>query len=140
MADSIFAVSTEREEWEPLDTLPMTGAFSSAVQPQSQFSPAIPPHANLQALRPMGGVAPNRDVTAVQVQVVRNTYKSCDFCAKRKRRCDGDGINRCRFVACYPVFCFVLCFGADDASSQSQRHHDFLCCLLKWGRGGPGSL
>lgn len=126
MADSVFAVSTGQKEWEPLETLPTTGAFSSAVRPQSQFSPIIPPHTNQQALGPMGGVAPNRDVAVVRVQVVRNTYKSCDFCAKRKRRCDGDGVNRCRFVAWHPTSCFVLCFGADDASSLSQRGKDFL--------------
>lgn len=25
--------------------------------------------------------------------------KSCEFCAKRKRRCDGDGLKRCRLVS-----------------------------------------
>ena len=28
----------------------------------------------------------------------RRTYKSCEYCARRKRRCDGDGVNRCRSV------------------------------------------
>lgn len=29
-------------------------------------------------------------------QAPRKNYKSCEFCAKRKRRCDGDGFKRCR--------------------------------------------
>ena len=33
-----------------------------------------------------------------QPRVPRKTFKSCEFCAKRKRRCDGDGVNRCRWV------------------------------------------
>lgn len=34
----------------------------------------------------------------------RQTYKSCDFCAKRKRKCDGK-LPRCRYF-CYPLwFC-----------------------------------
>lgn len=129
MADNVFAVSTEQQERERLLGVLMPGAADSFFpstnvttvnqQPhhQSHFSPTIPPHVNLRQALGVGGVmtpmaydpraAPARDVAAVQFQVVRNTYKSCDFCAKRKRRCDGDGINRCRLV------CFVII--VDDA-------------------------
>ncbi|CAN0165646.1 unnamed protein product, partial [Ascophyllum nodosum] len=30
-----------------------------------------------------------------QPEEPRKTYRSCEFCARRKRRCDGDGVNRC---------------------------------------------
>ena len=33
-----------------------------------------------------------------QPEEPRKTYRSCEFCARRKRRCDGDGVNRCRSV------------------------------------------
>lgn len=41
----------------------------------------------------------NADVsmsTGKQPQAPRKNYKSCEFCARRKRRCDGDGFKRCR--------------------------------------------
>lgn len=28
----------------------------------------------------------------------RRLRGSCDFCTRRKRKCDGDGVNRCRLV------------------------------------------
>lgn len=34
--------------------------------------------------------------TAALKKGVRKTRKSCSFCARRKKRCDGDGINKCR--------------------------------------------
>lgn len=27
----------------------------------------------------------------------RKLRKSCEFCRERKKRCDGDGVNRCRW-------------------------------------------
>lgn len=34
--------------------------------------------------------------TGQHPQAPRKNYKSCEFCARRKRRCDGDGFKRCR--------------------------------------------
>ena len=31
----------------------------------------------------------------------RRLRGSCDFCTKRKRKCDGDGFNRCRYSSHY---------------------------------------
>jgi len=42
-----------------------------------------------------GGVVKKKSKKKEKVPTIR---KSCDFCNMRKKKCDGDGVNRCRCV------------------------------------------
>eukprot|EP00903_Cladosiphon_okamuranus_P014222 g13213.t1 len=48
---------------------------------------------------PTAAGEPPKETTAHQAPPVkgRRLRGSCDFCTKRKRKCDGDGVNRCSF-------------------------------------------
>lgn len=50
---------------------------------------------------------------------VKKTLKSCDFCVKRRRHCDGFGLGPCRWAAHLRIFVCTWC-------SVSARR---LCCL-----------
>ena len=39
---------------------------------------------------------PSNMLEAASQLTPRRLRKSCDFCTKRKRKCDGNGVNRCR--------------------------------------------
>lgn len=94
IAETIFAVATQ-EEWRGLVSQQSEDSAGVQVLPQV-LSPAdtsttttlgVPATATMQ----WGQESEPR-------QLLPNKYKSCDFCARRKRRCDGDGVNPCRFV------------------------------------------
>lgn len=50
----------------------------------------------------------------------RRLRGSCDFCTKRKRKCDGDGTNRCR----YEVLMRLMCLTSSDSVETSENLRD----------------
>lgn len=61
------------------------------------FVQGVEQHQHTQQLHHIASTSPvlavSRPTTAIVEQPLR---KSCDFCRSRKKKCNGDGFNRCR--------------------------------------------
>ena len=119
MPDAIFASASEKN-WESLASSESASLSSNPQLPQ------ITPHLScrvgaIDTLQVLDAGDDRQTMSQQQQQYQqqqqqqqqprqqrqshRDTYKSCDFCAKRKRRCDGK-LPRCRYEALC-VFCIV---------------------------------
>lgn len=68
---------------------------------ESDSSHDVGPHVDQQLPVPTAtttimGVSMTIPTAAGVKAGVRKVRKSCSFCARRKKRCNGDGINKCR--------------------------------------------
>lgn len=76
-------------------------ASSALITKENWENPSFSTEATIQntpCLSFGSGKTISRQQPAQQIKTAQRVYKSCDFCTKRKRRCDGDGVMRCRFV------------------------------------------
>lgn len=88
ISESVMSVNAQEQDLASL----------TARASHSENYEAITPHIYTLGVPPRRSTSTTVTVVGQPLGAARNTYKSCEFCAKRKRRCDGDGVNRCRLV------------------------------------------